>query len=518
MRMHAVGRRPVIGLVTLFLAGAGAGLAWGNLLRPEFLLLAAAIALVAAVVPRGWPFLYVALFLAGATMSCLEVNRLEQGQRLLQQFAEVHDGRVCVEIRIDRDVTVFRHEGSRESRRFRGRVLQLNGHVLTAADPRPLVQVYHYGRVARPLHAGMHVRCEGVVRGGQDWRDPSRLVVLGPLKSQRFPQGRLPFVAAGAGIRQRAARRLALGIEDAPVIAGLLRALILGYREDLHTDLNELFIRTGALHLFALSGLHIGMIVLILMYVLRSLRLSQMYWILVIAPVLAGYIFITGAKASAVRAGVMAVCYFSALFVRRKPDAPSALFLAALLIVAYDPTQLCQVGFVFSFLVVLGLLIYVGPLTTWLERHVQPEPWGPAGPGRAVPLRRLILSGCFSLVAVAVSAWLFSAPLTWYYFGRIVPVGLLANVLVVPVAFLAVLSSCLSFAAGSVHDLGAEIFNHAALVWGWLLVQTAHAVDRIPGGMFIVARPHWLLPTVGYGLLAALGLYLPRSHAKRIDT
>ena len=85
-----------------------------------------------------------------------------------------------------------------------------------------------------------------------------------------------------------------------------------------------------------------------------------------------------------------------------------------------------------------------------------------------------------SLVAVSCSAWLVSMPLTAHFFGQICPVALLSNLVVIPVAFLVVLSGCLSIALGACIGFLADVFNHASLVFVTLLTATMNAMSQMP--------------------------------------
>lgn len=71
----------------------------------------------------------------------------------------------------------------------------------------------------------------------------------------------------------------------------------------------------------------------------------------------------------------MAVTFWSAYLFQRKPDAYSALSLAALIILIFDPTQLVQPSFIFSFVIVLGLIALCSPFSDLFYGLNQPDPW-----------------------------------------------------------------------------------------------------------------------------------------------
>jgi len=322
--------------------------------------------------------------------------------------------------------------------------------------------------------------------------------------------------------RRASADLLARGIEEHEKTVGLLHALLLGYRSRLNPDAHAAFAATGTLHIFAISGLHVGILCGMLVVLLTALRVPRTGWVLILGPALAAYTFATGAKPSAVRACIMATIYLAAAALRRRPDSLSALAAAALLILGFCPAQLWDVGFVFSFTVVLGIVTLFPCFYRLLVRAVHrfgiasgagaetvmPLFWE-ADPARPAPHRPRLLDGHAvapyfgSLLALSCAAWVVSAPLTACTFGRFAPIAILGNLFVVPLAFLIVTTGCLSLVLGSCVGFFAEIFNHTNLVLVNLLVGVMRLMNRIPGAGIDVPPP----PPYAAGLwYAALGL------------
>jgi hypothetical protein len=98
------------------------------------------------------------------------------------------------------------------------------------------------------------------------------------------------------------------------------------------------------------------------------------------------------------------------------------------------------------------------------------------------------------------------------YFGRVATIALVANVLVVPMAFLIVLAASLSIVVGSMVGLAAEVFNHASLALVHVLLAGLRLLVAIPGGFLEVPRVDGWLVAVWYGTLGAVLLGL---HARR---
>lgn len=341
----------------------------------------------------------------------------------------------------------------------------------------------------------------------------------GPRASRRIGQGLWSRVARLCDqARMRAAALLSLGIDDAPEAVGFLHAILLGYRNSLPKSLAEDFKRSGTMHLFAVSGLHVGMIVVITLVALPLTHLPRTLWFPLMFPVLIVYALVTGARPSAVRACVMALVYFLAPMLGRRADTVNALALSALLIVGWDPSQVFSAGFILSFVIVTGLLAMVGPVEQLLRSrfgwHAMDEAAlrlaiesGERGWRIARERFRLRLQlRASQLVALSVSAWLSSLPLQAYYFHRISLVALLANIFVVPLAFGVVVSGCLSLISGIFFTVFAEIFNNAALFLVTTLVTLTRLLAAIPFAAIPVPAPPWwgiLLWYMALGILAA---------------
>lgn len=312
------------------------------------------------------------------------------------------------------------------------------------------------------------------------------------------------WAAACYAARRNAARSLSLGIEDRPQVVGLLRALLLGHRQMLEERLREAFVATGTLHIFAVSGLHVALVAVMLVFLLAALRCPRSRWALVLGPLLIGYTFITGARASAVRACLMALLYWSAPLAGRRPDGFTALAAAALLILALDPSQVHDAGFILSFVAVLGLMTLYPPLMAPWRRRFGPDPLQLApDPWERVASRR-VGHELASLLAMSVAAWLASTPLMALYFGRFTPVALLANVPVIPLSFLVMVAGTLSMVLGACADTFAVIFNHANLPLVWLMTESMTWLGRVPGANFDVPPPPAWALCLWY---AALGLW-----------
>jgi ComEC/Rec2-related protein len=348
------------------------------------------------------------------------------------------------------------------------------------------------------------------------WRDSRGVLEVSRRNARWVADGRGSRLAGAClSARRVAAERLSRGIESFPGTVSLLHALLLGYRSQLSGSARDAFAATGTLHIFAISGLHVGIICGMIIFVLKVFRISRMYWVLFLAPLIAGYTFATGARPSAVRACVMAVVYYAAPLVGRRTDPLSALAAAALLVLAWRPTQLQDAGFVFSFVVVAGILAFYPPFERRLRPFWQPDPLRLQAEPKPIVLARQVWRYVLNLGALGCAAWLASAPLAALYFGRFAPIAMVGNLVVIPLAFFILVSGALSLVLGSCASFFAVIFNHTNVALVWLLTRAINALAAIPFGTLRIPRPPLWAVLTWYAILLVCAAWLRRGSGEQ---
>ncbi|MCB1093036.1 MAG: ComEC/Rec2 family competence protein, partial [Verrucomicrobiae bacterium] len=181
------------------------------------------------------------------------------------------------------------------------------------------------------------------------------------------PGDRIDRLASGEGhrlidwaLRSRHAIELAItkGLMDQPDEAAVIKAMVLGSREDTPEHIEEAYRLSGAMHVFAVSGLHVGIFGGILWAILRLLRVPRRFAVLVLIPAVLFYATVTGLRPSAVRAAIMFAIVMSGFLFARRPRLLNSLGLAALVILAYDTQQLFLPGFQLSFAVLTSIALF----------------------------------------------------------------------------------------------------------------------------------------------------------------
>lgn len=346
---------------------------------------------------------------------------------------------------------------------------------------------------------------------GQRWALPGLLSVAAGTAAPAGHAGTLDVIPVGAEplaegrgsrlvswcLRGRRACSVILGrgIESYREETGLLRALMLGYRQEMSDRLYRAFSTTGTLHVVAISGMHVAVMSMLFIALLRALGLSRQYWVLWLAPLLVAYTIATGLRPSALRAAVMAGVFWAAPLFRRRPDGPAALAVAGLLIVAAVPAQLFDLGFLFSFAAVAGLMVFYSRWMRPVNARLGRDAWQAQSPPAWKEWPRAAALGAASVLVASMAACLATAPLAARCFNMVSPIALVGNLLVIPLSSLVLLTGVLSLAAGWCCPFLAEVFNHAGRVFLHLMLEWVDGLSGIPGGFVFVQAPSmpWVL-------------------------
>ncbi len=235
--------------------------------------------------------------------------------------------------------------------------------------------------------------------------------------------------------------------------ARIILAMALGLRENSPADIEELFRLSGTMHIFAVSGLHVGIVAGLLFYLFHFAGLPKRYTILLVVPLILFYAVITGLRPSAVRAALMLSIVLIGFILKNKPRILNGLGLAGLIILAFDTQQIFQPGFQLSFAVLVAIALFAGKLRVWFFAPFEIDPFLPR---KLASTRRIAIdSGMRKIttgLAVSVAAWIGSATLLAWHFQGVSLVGVFANLVMVPIAGIMV-----SLAGVSVISFGTKL-------------------------------------------------------------
>ncbi|MDR3071642.1 MAG: ComEC family competence protein [Endomicrobium sp.] len=212
----------------------------------------------------------------------------------------------------------------------------------------------------------------------------------------------------------------------------ILKSLIIGDKSSLATDIKNTFSDSGVMHVLVVSGLHIGFIGIIVLFVLKLTGLSLKRASLLSIPFIFFYAIATGANPPALRSAIMFSCIIFSLALDREPLIYNSLALSALATLIFQPQQLFTASFQMSYGATIGIVCFYKHILRFFENI------------KNKPLRFIC-----SVLSITISAQIILVPICMYYFGKISVVSLVANTVIVPliglVLYLGVIFYVLTF-------------------------------------------------------------------------
>jgi competence protein ComEC len=298
-------------------------------------------------------------------------------------------------------------------------------------------------------------------------------------------------------------RILDRGLEGQPALSGVFRAMLLGQQQELSEEQNLMFMESGTMHLFSISGLHIATIAGAIYGILMLLRLPRWLQVVVGAVVLWLYVDITGGTPSAVRSFIM-VMFLHGSRMLRVPGSPlAALVASAVVVLLLQPMQLFTASFQLSYGIVAALLLLGLPLTdAWLERwaffrDLPKCAWCWHHRLRDGAWRKLL-----GMVAIGLASTLVSTLGGVVIFKLFTPGSLVANLVLIPVSVLVVLAGFLSLLCG-LAGLGglSVVFNYAGILVLAGIEKSVRFFVTLPG---VYHAAHFTPAWLGFAALSAV--------------
>src|SRR5438132_5705300 len=301
-----------------------------------------------------------------------------------------------------------------------------------------------------------------------------------------------PILRAAQKSRAWMQSALYQNLDDAPDVQTFISGITLGLRHQTPEDIEEPFQQTGTLHLFAVAGLHVGIVASLLWILTMVARLSRKCATALIIPTLFFYAAVTGLHVSSVRAAVMTSILVGGFFFERRAFVFNSLAAAAFVLLCWNTNELFSTGFQLSFAVVGAIVLFSDPFFGFLQRWVAVDPFLPRSLLRGP--RRWLHSGYELLchgASVSLAAWIGSLALILWYFHLVTPISLFANLVVVPIAFFVLAIALLSLLSTPLLPWLAVVFNNANWALATLVIGIVQLFAQIPGGHFYVGPPRW---------------------------
>ncbi len=249
-------------------------------------------------------------------------------------------------------------------------------------------------------------------------------------------------------------------------VLGIAKAILLGDKSNLSLETRNSFANAGAMHVLAVSGLHVGIIMYLLMYVLQrfSRVLTKRNALIVVLVITWLYAGVTNFSPSVVRASLMFSILLGSQFMSKQHNSLNALFFSAFLLIVIDPLIIWDIGFQLSYLAMLGILLLYKKISKFIY------------------LENLILQRIWEGTSVGIAAQVFTTPLSLYYFHQFPNYFMISNLGVMVLAGVILGLGLILFAVGSIHMLGKAI----GLLLGFTLFAMLYFiqfVESIPGSV-----------------------------------
>ncbi len=273
----------------------------------------------------------------------------------------------------------------------------------------------------------------------------------------------------------------------------VVSALALGYKDSLEIELTKAYSKSGTVHLLAVSGMHVAIVVMVLAAMLSFMDHNKRLFFLKQLILLAGiwfYAFLTGLSPSVVRAAVMFSFIVVAALVQKKASVYNSIGWSALFILFFKPWYLFDIGFQLSYIAVIGILFFYPYIEKWITL--------PGYLGQKI----------WQLAAVSLAAQLATTPLILLYFKQFPVYFLLSNIVVVVIATLVLYGGLLLLVVSMIPWVMAvlgKILNVLVNILNYLVVTISYWPGSVIEHISITPFQCFLLFVI-LGMLTALFL------------
>ncbi|MDR4504678.1 MAG: DNA internalization-related competence protein ComEC/Rec2 [Candidatus Scalindua sp.] len=253
--------------------------------------------------------------------------------------------------------------------------------------------------------------------------------------------------------------------------APLVCSILLGDREKVNHHLLDGFVKTGTMHFLAISGFHVGILVISLHFFLRLLGMNTKHATIIIIIFTFIYAAITGMKTPILRASIMVATFYGAYIFHRRWDLPNSISAAVLLILIINPSDLFNPGFQLSVLAILGIVCLSGRIENrlWKSTHLVEKLQANHERNTAWLLFRKY---CRKTFCASAAAWFAVTPLIAYHFNIVTPLALLLNIVVLPLIWCILVGGFLVLLTGITIPVLAPLF-------AWIVSYSEIALKNI---------------------------------------
>ncbi len=283
-------------------------------------------------------------------------------------------------------------------------------------------------------------------------------------------------------------------------VSGIAEALLIGYKEDLDKDVVQAYSNTGVVHIIAISGMHLGLIYVGLVWLFSRLpfiKRSVVSRVILILCCLWLFSLITGASASVLRSAVMFSCIIIGKEFFKQASIYNSLASSAFILLCYNPFLLWDVGFQLSYFAVVGII--------WLQKPIQNLHYS----------KNKALQYVWEMCSITLAAQILTLPICIYYFHQIPTTFLLTNLICVPLSTL-ILFAEIGLVIFSAFPLLASLIGKFIYVLTWCMNALIEFFNELPFSLmdkiYATAFTTWAL----YGFVFLMAAALLRRNKKLV--
>lgn len=239
-------------------------------------------------------------------------------------------------------------------------------------------------------------------------------------------------------IRQKILFILRTSIKDTTHV-GLAEAMLIGYREDLDRTLLNNYIATGVVHVIAISGLHLGLIFMLIDLGIKSIfgkKRAAVAGVLITIPLLWGFAILTGSSSSVNRSALMFTVLILGRLISKRNNSLNVLCASAFILLFYNPSLITDLGFQLSYVAVGSILLFERGINTLIY------------------LKNKIAKYVWNMVSITLAAQILTTPLVILHFHRFPTLFLFSNLVAVPLSSIILI---LEIALCIVYLLGIDV-------------------------------------------------------------
>ena len=286
---------------------------------------------------------------------------------------------------------------------------------------------------------------------------------------------------------------------DTPDELAVGSALIVGYKDSMTEEINKAYMQTGAIHILAVSGLHVGMLLEFMMFLFSFFafksKLSNVFKLAVYLFVIWGFALITGASPSVMRAATMISFFLLGQVINSKGNTYNTLVASAVFLICLNPYIIADIGFQLSYLAVIGIIYFYKKIygLWYIENIVGNYLW--------------------KLTAIAIAAQVSTLPLSIFYFHQFPNYFFLSSIIAVPgagvILFLGIILLIFSWLTPVANFIGTMLYG---VIWG--INAIIYFIQSLPFNLITGLWISGIMMFLLYAWITSLSISLEHKKSK----